>query len=119
MSNQLKYPHSYRCTRKIRKEFREVLVTRLSRTSETIQLLHHKPRQKQHRTLTRAEARKFHNKRTIRAKRMDGKQDNSQIVKDTRFIRDPSHFDFPNVDTKGRGIASGEGRKAGRKLRHK
>jgi len=113
------YPHTYTCRRQIRGEIRDVEVTRFSRTSESIKLLNHKSHKKNYRQISRAEARNFHNSRSTRSKHMDSKITNQNIVKDERFLHDPAHNDFPNVDTKGRGSFGGKGRKTGREQRHK
>jgi len=46
-------------------------------------------------------------------------EQNKQVVKDERWLHDPAHFDFSEVDTLGRGGFAGKGREKGRAQRHK
>ncbi|MCF2141625.1 MAG: hypothetical protein K9W44_16350 [Candidatus Lokiarchaeota archaeon] len=119
MSKQTIYPHVYQCKRKIRGELRDVLVTRYSRSSETIRLLNHKSRKKKYRKIARAEARKAQAKRSTRAKLKDMSEQNKQVVKDERWLHSPDRYDYLEVDTLGRGGFAGKSRKAGLQQRYK
>jgi len=60
----------------------------------------------------------FQNSRSKRAKSQDARK-SVTLTKTDKWMKYPDKFDYPNVDTKGRGKVAGEGRGAGLKLRHK
>lgn len=108
---------TYITYRTIRGERRLVEITNYGKGKEKIKILDQKKRGV-YRPITRQEAREFHKTRSETSKERDSRK-TSKVVKDERFLNRPDIYDFKGVDTKGRGMKAGMGRKAGRELRHK
>lgn len=113
-----RFPYVYNTIRKIRGEKRKVKVTKYSRLKESLEFLNPKSTIKDNRKISRNEARIFQNSRSKKAKVKDAEQ-SVTTIKTAKWLKYPNKYDYPNVDTEGRGSKAGQGRDAGRKMRWK
>ena len=93
-------------TRKINGEKRRVEITRLKSGKEKIRILKKKNPKKRKTTakkLSVKEAKRIQSYRTKQARNRDSKTTSKKVIRDERWGMYPGKFDYPGIDTKGKG----------------
>ena len=91
---------TYFATRTIRGERRKVKIT-IKDGKKHINVV--TPKKRKRKVLPIAQARKFQGTRTKQARTRDAKTTSKKVIRDSRWKKDPGKFDYPGVDTKGKG----------------
>ena len=94
---------TYRTTRQIRGEKRQVEITRKKDGKESIRILKKKKSKTTSKKLSFKEAKRIQKTRSKQARNRDSKTTSKKLVKDSRWKKNPGKFDFPGIDTKGKG----------------
>jgi hypothetical protein len=91
--------------RKIRGEYRSVKITTFPNGKKKMEIVHKKKsgRKSGLKTLSVKEARAFQRTRSDRSRDLDSRKTGKKITKDIRWKNNPAMWDFPNVDTYGKG----------------
>lgn len=91
---------TYFATRTIRGERRKVKIT-IKDGKKHINVI--TPKKRKRKVLPIAQARKFQGTRTKQARTRDAKTTSKNVIRDSRWKKSPGSFDYPGVDTKGKG----------------
>ena len=91
---------TYFATKTIRGERRKVKITIKDGKKHTNVVT---PKKRKRKVLPIAQARKFQGTRTKQARTRDSKTTSKKVIRDSRWKKSPGSFDYPGVDTKGKG----------------
>lgn len=92
---------TYFATRKIRGEKRKVKISFDKKGKKHTNVV--SPKKRKRKVLPILLARKFQAKRTKQARNRDSKSTSKNVIRDSRWKKNPGKFDYPRVDTKGKG----------------
>lgn len=91
---------TYFATKTIRGERRKVKITIKNGKKHTNVV---SPKKRKRKVFPISKARKFQGTRSKQARNRDSKTTSKKVIRDARWKKNPGSFDYPGVDTKGKG----------------